>query len=93
MSLAEVNLAVVMIYGPIGAACAWIVLRADRKTIVASREVVSELRRLSHRIDGLMRAHLISTLAQHDLDPKLRAFGETLLEQEENRDGRTNDAR
>jgi len=47
---------------------------------------VKELRALNHRIGGLMRAHLVSTLAQHDLDPKARAFAEFILRQEEEAD-------
>lgn len=83
MNLAEVNLAIILIYGPVGCACAWIVLHSDRKTVNATREMVAEIRNLSHKINGLMRAHLISTLAQPRLDPKLKAYGETILANED----------
>lgn len=85
MSLAEINLAVAMIYGPIGCACAWVILRSDHKATAEAREVVSEIRTLSHKISGLMQAHLIATLADPHLDPKLRAFGEAMLAAEDRR--------
>jgi hypothetical protein len=55
--IASDNTSVLLTYGPLGVICAWFMLRAEK--------VFTELRSLSHRIDGLTRA-LLADMVERD---------------------------
>jgi len=64
--IAQDNGPMLLTYGPLGAICAWFMLRGEK--------VVAEIRSLSHRIDGLTRALLVDMAERDNIGPRTRDY-------------------
>lgn len=90
----EVNWAnALFAYGPLGLMCVWLMFRTERKLESLSTDVVTELRILGHRINGMSRALLADVAARDSTGEALRTLVnrelQKLEEEPEVRDMRT----
>lgn len=69
-------------YGPLGIITAWFMLRGEK----LGNNVVSEIRDLSHRIDGMTRAMLADVLTREGANEHARKFATDMLAKIEARD-------
>jgi len=60
------NSSALFAYGPLGIVCAWLMFRMER--------VFTDLRDLSHRIDGLTRAMLVDMTERESAGPKAKEY-------------------
>lgn len=62
-------------YGPLGFMCSWFMWRGEK--------VISEIRTLSHRIDGITKAMLVDVLSRESCGPAARKAAKDMLDKVE----------
>lgn len=67
-------------YGPLGIICAWFMWRNEK--------LITEIRTLSHRIDGMTRAMLAETLGRENTTPGARKVAQDMLNRIESRESK-----
>jgi hypothetical protein len=65
-----------VIYGPMGIMLAWFAWRAENRL----DDIVSSVRKLGHRIDGVTRAMLVEVVSRPDGNHKSKQIAQDLLE-------------
>lgn len=75
----EVNLSSILVfYGPMGGMIVWFMWRFEK--------MITEIRRLGHRFDGMTRALLVDTIDRESSTPFVRDHARKMLSEIEERD-------
>jgi len=71
----EVNWsAALFAYGPLGVMCAWLMLRSERKFDELGDKIITELKVLGHRMNGMTRAMLADVASRETTGTALKTL-------------------